>query len=369
VIADGGDFIPLAEPWLPRECAEAVRRQVESTFVGPGPAAGDFAKRIADLCGVHAAVPVASGTLALSVAARVLGLQPGDEVIVPAYGVISVINAFASIGMTPRLAEIDRSTGCIDPELLSEAMTSRTKATVYVDFCGSIGGDLTQVAERCAAQNVPLIEDAAWAFGRTSTGRLGGSSGAIGTTSFSVPKIVTTGQGGAVLVHSEEHRRAALAAVDQGDWEWRRTTLNRGIGSNLRLSDLAASLGIAATDHMAERLARKGKIFDLLSSALGERLFRAADGEPATQHIIFVERPDDMVRRLASQNIAAARPYRPIYHHPPFVSLRDRDFPASEFWFSHAVYLPSGLALREEDADRIVRAVERSNGRFVDWRG
>jgi perosamine synthetase len=367
--AENDRFIPLAEPWLPAECAEAVRRQVQSTFVGPGTTTAAFGDRIADLCGVRAAVPVASGTVALSIAAHVLGLRPGDEVLVPAYGVISVINAFASVGMVPRLAEIDGTTGCIDPDLLPEAATSGTRALVYVDFCGSIGRDLGRVAAFCAERAVPLIEDAAWALGRMSSDRRGGASGAIGTTSFSVPKIVTTGQGGAVLVHSEEHQRATVAAVDQGDVDWRQTTLNRGIGSNLRLSDLAASLGIAGTADIDERLARKRKIFDVLSSILGERLFHAADGEPPMNHIIFVDRPDDIVRQLASENIAAVRQYRPMYHHPPFASLRDRDFPASEFWFDHAVYLPFGLALTEVDAERIAHAVERSSCRFVAWRG
>lgn len=361
-------FVPLAEPWLSADCAEAVRRQVESTFVGPGAASATFGTRIAELCGVEAAVPVASGTVALSVAAQVLGLEPGDEVLVPAYGVISVINAFASLGMIPRLAEIDRSTGCIDPEALPEAARTRTKAIVYVDFCGSIGPDLDRVAAFCAERGVPLIEDAAWAFGRMSSGRRGGASGAIGTTSFSVPKVVTTGQGGAVLVHSEEHRQAAVAAVDQGDVDWRRTTINRGVGSNLRLSDLAASLGLASTEQIEERLARKRTVFELLSSALGEHLFQAADGGPSMQHIVFVAEPDDLVRHLAGEKIAAARQYRPMYHHPPFSSLRDRDYAASEFWFEHAVYLPFGVALSETDAERIASAVTRSGCRFVGWR-
>jgi perosamine synthetase len=361
-------FIPLAEPWLPAECAEAVRRQVETTFIGPGAASATFAARIAEICGVPAAVPVATGTVALSVAAQVLGLKSGDEVVVPAYGVISVINAFASIGMVPRLAEIDRGTGCIDPDRLSGAVTPRTKAVVYVDFCGSIGPDLDRVAAFCADRGIPLIEDAAWAFGRGTGSRRGGSFGAIGTVSFSVPKIVTTGQGGAVLVHSEERRDAAIAAVDQGDVNWRRTTITYGVGSNLRLSDLAASLGIAATEQLEERRVRKRRVFGVLSSILGERLFHAADGEPAMQHIIFVERPDDVVRQMTAQNIAAARPYRPMYHHPPHANLRDREFPASDFWFDHAVYLPFGVALTEDAADRIGNAVEKLNCRFLSCR-
>ncbi|MBV8184703.1 MAG: aminotransferase class V-fold PLP-dependent enzyme [Hyphomicrobiales bacterium] len=358
-------IIPLVEPWLPPACAEAVRRQVETTFVGPGAAAQNFGARLAEACEVQAAVPVSSGTVALSIAAQVLGLKPGDEVIVPAYGVISVINAFAVIGLQPRLAEIDAATGCIDPKRLKEAITPNTRAVVYVDFCGSIGQDLDEVAAICAKQKVPLIEDAAWALGRGRPGRRGGSFGSIGTMSFSVPKILTTGQGGAVLAHDEAQRDAAIAAADQGDVNWRRTNLNNAVGSNLRLSDLAAALGSAELDQLEERWQRKRRAYSVLADHLGERLFRAADGDAAMQHIIFVERPDDVVGQLKSQGILAARPYRPQYHHPPYRALRDRDFAASEFWFAHSVYLPFGVALTEEGAARIGSAVQRLNCRFV----
>src|SRR5262249_44299527 len=134
--------IPLAEPWLPPECAEAVRQQVTSTFVGPGPTVEKFGDAVAIKCEVTAAVPVASGTIALSVAAQVLGLRPGDEIVLPAYGVISVINGFAWLGCSPRLAEIDAATGNIDPARLEEAITARTKAVAFVDFCGSIGPEI-----------------------------------------------------------------------------------------------------------------------------------------------------------------------------------------------------------------------------------
>src|SRR4029077_8525748 len=98
---------------------------------------------------------------------------------------------------------------------------------------------------------------------------------------------------------------------------------------------------------------RKRRAYSILAEHLGERLFREADGDAAMQHIIFVERPDDVVAQLKSQGILAARQYRPMYHHPPYQGLGDRDFAASEFWFAHSVYLPFGVGLTEEGADRI----------------
>ncbi|MGH7119868.1 MAG: DegT/DnrJ/EryC1/StrS family aminotransferase, partial [Acetobacteraceae bacterium] len=358
--------IPLIEPWLPPPCGELVRQQIDSGFVGPGATAQRFASRIAEISDVAEAVPVCSGTVALSVAARSLGLKPGDEVVIPAYGVISVINAFASIGLKPRLAEIDVATGCIDPRLLDQAITRRTRAVVHIDFCGSIGPELDEVAALCEGRKILLIEDAAWALGRGRRGRRGGSFGAIGTTSFSVPKIITTGQGGAVLVHDPGQRDAAISAVDQGDVAWRSTNLNRSVGSNLRLSDLAAALGLAQIDQLSERLARKRRVFTILTGLIGEHLFRASDGETPLQNIIFVDRPDDAVAALRAQGVLAVRQYRAMYHHPPFAELKDRDFPASEFWSSHAVYLPFGVAMDEAAATRVGEAARGLNCRFVD---
>ena len=358
--------IPLAEPFLPEDCAEAVRKQVASTFVGPGAASESFGKKLAATCEVPFAVPVASGTVALSVAAQVLGLRPGDEVIVPAYGVISVINAFAAIGLSPRLAEIDKRTGTIDPELLSEALTPRTKAVVYIDFCGSIDSNLDAVSAICASRNILLIEDAAWALGRGKPGRRGGSFGAIGVTSFSVPKIITTGQGGAVLAHDDEQRDATIRAIDQGDTDWRRTNTNRAVGSNLRLSDLSAALGLAQLDQIDERLARKKRAYEILSSLLGNRLFHAADGEPPTQNIVFSSAPDDFVASLRTEGILAVRQYKAMYAHPPFSSLRDREFKASQFWQDHAVYLPFGLAMTHADAERVGLATKRYGNSLIE---
>lgn len=360
--------VPLAEPWLPSDCAEAVKRQVETTFVGPGTVAHQLATKLAELCGTRAAVTVASGTVALSIAAKVLGLRHGDEVVVPSYGVISVINGFASIGLQPRLAEIDRRTGCIDPEKLKEAITPRTKAVCYIDFCASIGPDLDAVTDICRQRGIPLIEDAAWALGRVSAGRRGGGIGTIATLSFSVPKLITTGQGGAVLANSDAHRDAAACLVDHGDLDWRRTNLNRGIGSNLRLSDLAAALGLAQCNRLAERIDRKRRAFAVVSEILGDRLFRGADGDFPFQNIVFVEQADDVVAGLKAQGVLAARQYRALYQHPPYSGLRDRDFPAAEFWTDHAVYLPFGVAMTESDADRVGRAVASLNCRFLDWR-
>lgn len=352
----GPPVIPLAEPWLPDSCAEAVRAQIAGGFVGPGATAARFGELLAREAEVEAAVTVSSGTVALTVAAQALGLEPGDEVIIPAYGVISVINAVCVAGLVPRLADIDRRTGCLDPDRLAEAVTARTRAVCFIDFCGSLGHELDRTARFCRERGLFLIEDAAWSLGRGRPGRKGGGVGDIAATSFSVPKLVTTGQGGAVLVKSASHRDAALRAVDHGDTEWRRTNLNRGIGSNLRLSDVSAALGLAQLEHLPERLARKRAVHAVLAERLGDRLFPASDGDVPLQFIVFVRDPDAAAAALRARGILAARQYRAYHEHPPHVHLADRAFPDAAFWSAHALYLPFGIGLGEAEARAVAEA-------------
>jgi perosamine synthetase len=203
-------------------------------------------------------------------------------------------------------------------------------------------------------------------LGRGQPGRRGGSFGAIGTTSFSVAKVVTTGQGGAVLAHLPQDRDEAIRVIDQGDTEWRRTNLNRGIGSNLRLSDLSAALGMVQLGRLEERLERKRRAYEVFADRLDARLFRASDGEPPMQNIVFTTDPDALVVRLRKAGILATRQYRPMYHHPPYAYLRDREFRASEFWYAHSVYLPFGVALSEEEAERIAKAVISTDIKLID---
>ena len=107
-----------------------------------------------------------------------------------------------------------------------------------MNFSGHTGAPLVEVAALCNAKGLPLIEDAACALGHRYNGKSAGSFGTVGCLSFSVPKIVTTGQGGAVVTDDKAVADRAAAFIDHGDLEWRRTNLNRGIGTNLRFNDV-----------------------------------------------------------------------------------------------------------------------------------
>lgn len=333
--------------------------------MGPGPTAQTFAAELAAIAGSPCALTVASGTVALSVAALVSGLKPGDEIALPAYGVISVINAFASLGLVPRLVDIDPATGCMSPAALEKQITPRTKAVCFIDFLASLGPELLAIKDICRTKGLPLIEDAAWALGRVAGDLRGGTVGDIGITSFSVPKVMTTGQGGALFLQ-KDRLDTATAYVDQGDAEWRKTGINRSIGNNLRMSDVTAALGLAQLKDLPERFARKARNHAILKAALGEKLLAASDGGVPMQNIVFVEDPAAFMAQLKAQGIMAMAQYRSYFRHPPFATLASSgDFRAAEFWSDHAVYLPFGVGMTEEQAARVARAASSYNGRFL----
>jgi perosamine synthetase len=348
--------IPLVEPWFPASYADAVRDQVLSGFLGPGRTTQKFTEALGQRVGAARALATVSGTVSLTVAAHALQLVAGDEIIVPAYGVVSTINAFAVAGLKPRLVDIERSTGCMSARGLAEALTPRTRAVCFVDFAGRTDGDLVDVARLCADRGIPLIEDAACALGHRHDGRSAGMFGDVGTYSFSVPKVVTTGQGGALVARDAGVMDRALEYIDHGDLEWRRTNLNRQIGTNLRFTDLQAALGLCQMRDLDARLARRRDAHRALRDRLGDKLYTVPGEQAPLHNIVFTSRPDELVASLAQRAVSAVRQYRTLAQHPAYEALRDRPYPNADYWTDRAVYLPFGMTLTPEDAARIADA-------------
>lgn len=359
-------FIPLAEPWLTEDCATAVANQVRTSFVGPGKACATFSGQICDRLRISHAVLTTSGTVALTVAAIALGLKPGDEILVPAYGVISTINAFAVMGLKPKLVDIDRLTGCMDPEALRQRISASTKAICFVNFSGYTGSNLTTIAGIAASNNIPLIEDAACAFGHVYEGKAAGTFGAIGVLSFSVPKVLTTGQGGCIVTARQDLVDRALEYIDHGDLHWRETNLNHGIGTNLRFTDVLAALGSAQMKTLDERLARRRSSHGAMREELGPLMYEVPGEQAPLHNIVFAENPEALVRNLRDRNVGAVRQYRSIYQHPAYAHLNDDSFPNADFWTDHSVYLPFGLAMDANDGRRVGLETRRANVELID---
>jgi perosamine synthetase len=352
--------IRFCEPCFAPAYANHVRDHIRGGWVGPGPATDEFAAGLAAYAGSKNCLLTTSGTVALSVAAVALGLLPGDEILVPAYGVISTINAFAVLGLRPCLVDIERLTGCMSPADLRARICSKSRAVCFVNFSGYTGENLVEIARICKEKGIPLIEDAACAFGHHHQGRSAGSFGDMGIFSFSVPKIITTGQGGAVVTDSPVHFEKALRYIDHGASNWRKTNLVLHVGTNLRYNDILAAFGLAQLRDIESRLARKRAAHEALRAVLGEKLYAVPDEAAPLHNIVFTPDRARLLSFLRERGIEAADQYRTLSEHPPFAGLRETGFPNADFWTRHATYLPFGLALEPDDARWIGECVLES---------
>lgn len=348
------NVIPFCEPVVYRY-ADAVHQILDANRAGPGWKVETFADALKTLTGAPYVLMTTSGTAALQIAAKVIGLLDGstlrrrDTVCIPAYGEVATANAFASLGLQLRLVDIDQKTGCMSPESLAVRLVGDVSAVCYVNFSGRTDESLGRIRDMCAAENVPLIEDAACGLGHSWQGQHAGTFGRIGILSFSVPKIVTMGQGGALLFQYKRDYERARALICQGDPE--RTGLSERLGANYRLTDMQAALGCAHLIDLAELQSAKRNAQALMAC-------HGAPSGPLLHNIIFAAQADKTVERLHRRGIDAKRNYRMVSEHPIHADLRGL-YPGAQWWRDHAVYLPFGNALTVEQAERIARALEK----------
>jgi dTDP-4-amino-4,6-dideoxygalactose transaminase len=248
-----------------------------------------FEQELAARCGVRHALATSSGTAALICALKAVGLEPGDEVIVPAYTFIASFSAVISAGGVPVLAEIDDSLD-IDPDDIARRLTPRTKAVMPVHMLGNPCA-MDEITAACRKRGLRLVEDACQANGASYRGRPVGSIGEIGAFSLNIFKTVTSGDGGAVATDDEELYRLAFGYHDQGH-----APLRAGVevgersilGMNFRMNELTGAVALAQLrkiDRVLAVLREKKRLFkELISEIPGVRFRKLNDpaGECAT---------------------------------------------------------------------------------------
>jgi 8-amino-3,8-dideoxy-alpha-D-manno-octulosonate transaminase len=212
---------------------------------------------------------VSSGTAAVSIAAAAAGIGHGDEVIMPTFTFVASFEAIMMLGAIPILVEID-DTLTLDSEAVKKAITSKTKAIMPVHMCGSMA-NLDALQSICKAHNLILIEDSSQATGATYKGKPLGSIGDLGCLSLDYVKIITCGEGGAVLTNNEDYYNNADHYSDHGH---NHIGTDRGaethpfLGYNFRISELHAAVGLAQLRRLKEFVAIQKKNYTIIKEAL-----------------------------------------------------------------------------------------------------
>lgn len=371
------EFLPYGRQSLDEDDIQAVVEVLRSDFLTTGPAVTRFEAALVGASGAGHAVAVNSGTSALHAMYFAAGLEAGDEIITSPLTFAATANAALYLGASVRFVDVEPDTGNLDPKLVEEAITPRTKLVVPVDFAGHPAeyDALQQVVEK---HGVTMVADAAHSLGATYKGRSVGTLAAATEVSFHPVKPVTTAEGGAVLTNDAElaararlfqthgitKAQAELRSADEGAWWYEQHHL----GFNYRLTDVQAALGTSQLGRLSRFVERRREIAGLYDQALaglgGVILPGRRPYVESGWHLYVLRVEDPALRRplfeaLRSQNIGVQVHYLPVYYHPYYQNLGYQRglAPNAEAFYDRAISLPIFPAMRDSDVTRVVSAV------------
>jgi dTDP-4-amino-4,6-dideoxygalactose transaminase len=394
--------IPIARPWLGEAEAEAARAVVLSGWVMQGPKVAEFERRFAEFVGASHACAVSSGTAALILALKAIGVGHGDVVLTVSHSFIATANVIRACGAEPVFVDIEPAGYNIDPETLDRTLADQCRRDGDVLFykdaerllslqetpLHSAKGPIGRVAailavhqvgfpcdvaaiERLSQQyRIPWIEDAACAIGSQRNGRIGQPHSIAACFSFHPRKLITTGDGGMITTNS--------AAVDAACRQWRQHGLTppapgskaetyASTGYNYRLTDIQAAIGIEQLARLPEQIERRrAQVGKYREGLAGNRIFRIWP-EPRGSISNWQSLPVDFggsamtaeraIAALAADGISAKPGIMNAHSEPPYSGVWT--LPESEKRFRDTVLLPLYHDLDDRDIARVTKILDQ----------
>lgn len=346
-------FITQMEPWFDESEVNAMASYMKSGgWLTEYEQTRKFEDLIAKYTGAKHCIVVNNGTISLSLALLAVGIEPGDEVIVPDFTMIATPNSAKLIGAIPVFIDIESESLCMVYKKTEQAINEKTKAIIYVSFNGR-SGDINRFKGLCKKHNIALIEDSAQSFGSYKNGKHLGTFGDIGSFSFSVPKIITTGQGGALVTDDDELADKLIKLKDFGR-EGGGNDIHYSIGYNSKFTDLQAVIGIEQMKKLDWRVKRKKEIYKLYQNNLEnvdevEMIPTNFDDTSPWFIDVFVPDPVDLKKYLKENNIGSREIYPPIHTQRAYSELNSLSFPVTEYYCKSGLWLPSSSKLTNED--------------------
>jgi dTDP-4-amino-4,6-dideoxygalactose transaminase len=339
---------------------EALRGEIDAAIAGVldrgqfvlGARVTEFEEAFAAFCGARESVGVASGTDAIAIALRAVGVEPGDEVIVPANTCVPTVAAVEAVGATPVLADVDPGTWTLDPAAAAAAVTGRTRAVVPVHLYG-----LCADVEGLRGLGLSIVEDAAQAHGADVNGRRAGTLGDAAAFSFYPTKnLGALGDGGAVVTNDPAAAAAARSLRAYGERERYESVQS---GWNSRLDELQAAILLVKLRRLEEWDARRREIAARYDELELDRQ-SVPDGFRHVYHLYVIRVPDRdaFQKRLAERGIQTAIHYpRAIHEHPAYAHLVRPGLGVSERLAAEVVSLPLYPELTDDEVDAVVEAL------------
>lgn len=370
-IAMHSENVPVNEPLLDGNEERYLLECIRTGWISSeGPFVRQFEEKFASRVGRRFGIAVCNGTAALELAVVALGIGPGDEVILPAFTIISCAAAIVRVGATPVAVDCDPNTWNMDVSQIAALITARTRAIMVVHIYG-LPVDMGPVLELAGKHGLEIIEDAAEMHGQTWKGQPCGSFGDISTFSFYPNKHITTGEGGMVVtddVDLAERCRSFRNLCFQS----KKRFVHEELGYNFRMTNLQAALGLAQLERLDEFVARKrhmGRCYRKLLADVPGLLLPL----PATEYadnifwvygIVLGEElgfdAEEAMKRLGELGIGTRPFFWPMHEQPVFRKMGmffGVSCPVSERIARRGFYLPSGLALSDSQIEHVAKAV------------
>ncbi len=362
--------IPIASPAFVGNEKTYVMDCLETSWVSSiGSYIERFEAGFAEFCGVRHALSVCNGTVALHVALLGLGVGPGDEVIVPTLTYIATANAVSYCGAQPVFVDIEPITWNMDPSLVEEKITPRTKGIIVVHLYGH-PVDMDPILNISGRYGLFVLEDAAEAHGAEYKGKRVGSFGHVATFSFYGNKIITTGEGGMIVTDDAALARKMLQLKGQGQ-DFEKRYWFPIIGYNYRMTNIQAALGLAQLEKIDWHITRHREIATWYHQLLGNHdSFTLQPELPWAKNVYWMnclllseDLPfdrDELAKQFHHRGIETRPFFYPIHTLPPYLGIaRGQTFPIADFISTHGLNLPSSANLSLEEIHYIADSLEK----------
>ena len=296
---------------------------------------------------------VSNGTVSLSLALYACNIGSGDDVIVPNYTMAGTASSVLMTGANVVFCDVDPQTACLNLEIIKKTITTNTKAIMLVSMNGRAPFDIDDIVNFCMQKDIFLIEDAAQSLGSFKNKKHLGTFGDIGSFSFSMPKIISTGNGGAIVTDNEALFNKICKLKDFGREE-RGSDNYLSIGWNFKFTDIQAVIGLEQLKVINKRIARRREIFKLYHKRLSTNKnikFLETDISSCTPMFVDIlvpkEKRDELICYLDSMSIKTRLPYPALNTQPAF--KKRGNYSGSKFIADGLLWIPSSLKLTNED--------------------
>lgn len=366
-------FIPVNEPLVNGKEKEYLNQCIDTGWISSeGPFVKQFEQAFANRVGRKYGIAVCNGSMAIDAAIAALNIGEGDEVILPTFTIISCAAAIVRAGAIPVVVDSDPFTYNMNVNQLEAKITPKTKAIMVVHIYG-LPVDMNPVMEIAKKYNLKIIEDAAEMHGQTYFGKPCGSFGEISTFSFYPNKHVTTGEGG-MIVTDDETLAERCRSLRNLCFQPKQRFIHEELGWNLRMTNLQAALGLAQLERFDEFIQRKrnmGRLYtELLADVSGLQLpITKTEYADNIYWVYGIMIKDDVnfdaktaMEKLRAEKIGS-RPYFWCMHEQPVFKkmglFAEESCPIAEKMARRGFYIPSGLALTNEQIETVVKTLKR----------